>query len=34
MSIYEIAVRDINGEEVLLEKYRDSVILIVNTASE
>lgn len=34
MSIYDISVKDIYGEEFLLEKYKDNVILIVNTASD
>ena len=34
MSIYDISVKDINGEESLLEKYKGSVMIIVNTASE
>lgn len=34
MSIYEITVKNIDGEEVLLEQYKDNVLLIVNTASE
>lgn len=34
MSIYDISVTDINGEEVLLKKYKDKLMLIVNTASE
>lgn len=34
MSIYDISVRDINGEEVTLKKYENKVMVIVNTASE
>lgn len=34
MSIYDISVKDINGQEFLLEKYRGKVMLIVNTASK
>ncbi len=34
MSIYDISVKAIDGEEFLLEKYKGKVILIVNTASE
>ncbi len=34
MSIYDISVKDINGEEITLEKYKDKVMVIVNTASE
>lgn len=34
MSIYDISVKDLNGEEVKLEKYKNKVMVIVNTASE
>lgn len=34
MSIYDIYVKDVDGEEFLLEKYKGSIMLIVNTASE
>lgn len=34
MSIYDITVKDINGEEFKLGKYKNSVMIIVNTASE
>lgn len=34
MSIYEITVKNIDGEDVLLEQYKNNVLLIVNTASE
>ena len=34
MSIYDISVKDINGEEFLLDKYKGEVMLIVNTASD
>jgi len=33
MSIYDFTVKDINGNEVSLEKYRGKVMLIVNTAT-
>lgn len=33
-SIYEFTVRDIDGNEVSLEKYRGHVALIVNVASK
>lgn len=33
MNIYGIEVQDANGDNVSLEKYRDKVILIVNTAT-
>ncbi|XP_067001170.1 phospholipid hydroperoxide glutathione peroxidase isoform X2 [Anabrus simplex] len=33
-SIYEFTARDINGQEVSLEKYRGHVCIIVNVASE
>ncbi|XP_067137112.1 phospholipid hydroperoxide glutathione peroxidase GPX4-like [Centruroides vittatus] len=32
-SIYEFSAVDINGNEVLLEKYRGRVVLVVNSAS-
>lgn len=34
MSIYDFKVKDIDGKEVSLEKYRDKVLLIVNVASK
>ncbi|MDK0636591.1 glutathione peroxidase [Clostridium perfringens] len=34
MEIYDISVKDINGENVSLERYRGKVLLIVNTASK
>lgn len=34
MEIYDISVKDINGENVSLEIYRGKVLLIVNTASK
>lgn len=34
MSIYDISVKDIHGEEFLLDKYKGEVMLIVNTASD
>lgn len=34
MNIYDISVKDINGENFLLEKYKGNVMLIVNTASK
>ncbi|MEI0699949.1 glutathione peroxidase, partial [Brachyspira intermedia] len=33
MSIYDFYVKDINGNEVSLAKYKNKVILIVNTAT-
>ena len=33
-SIYEFAVDDIHGKKVKLSRYRDRVLLIVNTASK
>jgi glutathione peroxidase len=33
-SLYEITARELGGETVSLERYRDKVLLIVNTASE
>jgi glutathione peroxidase len=33
-SIYDFSVADINGKTQKLERYRDKVLLIVNTASE
>lgn len=33
MSIYDYSVPNANGEEVSLEKYKDKVMLIVNTAT-
>ncbi len=34
MSIYDIEVKNINGEKVKLERFKNHVMLIVNTASE
>ncbi|MGB6327927.1 MAG: glutathione peroxidase [Halarcobacter sp.] len=34
MSIYDFKVKNIDGEEVSLEKYKDKVLLIVNVASK
>ncbi len=34
MSIYEFIVKNNKGEDVLLENYKDKVLLIVNTASK
>ena len=31
--IYDFKVKKTNGEEILLEKYKGKVLLIVNTAS-
>ena len=33
-SIYDFSVDDINGKKVALDKYKDKVMLIVNTASK
>jgi glutathione peroxidase len=33
-SIYDFSVDDINGKPVKLDKYRDKVMLVVNTASQ
>jgi glutathione peroxidase len=33
-SIYDLTVKDINGKQQSLDRYRDKVLLIVNTASE
>lgn len=33
-SLYELSARALSGETVSLERYRDKVLLIVNTASE
>lgn len=33
-SIYDFSVKDIDGNEVSLEKYRNQVVLIVNVASK
>jgi len=33
-SLYELTARTLDGETVSLERYRDKVLLIVNTASE
>jgi glutathione peroxidase len=33
-SLYELSARTLGGETVSLERYRDKVLLIVNTASE
>ncbi|MCG3412570.1 glutathione peroxidase [Staphylococcus massiliensis] len=34
MSLYDIEVKDAKGNDYSLEKYKDNVLLIVNTASE
>ena len=34
MSVYEFKVKTMKQEEILLSKYKDQVLLIVNTASE
>lgn len=34
MSIYDISVKTIDGEEITLEKYKNKVMLIVNVASK
>ncbi|WP_309087168.1 glutathione peroxidase [Domibacillus sp.] len=34
MSIYDFSAKAMNGQEISLEKYRDKVVLIVNTASQ
>lgn len=34
MSIYDFVVKKVSGEDVSLEKYKDKVLLIVNTASK
>ncbi len=34
MSVYDIKVKDINGQELTLEKYKNKVMLIVNVASK
>lgn len=34
MSLYDVAVKTISGEETTLAKYRGKVLLIVNTASQ
>ncbi len=34
MSIYDFTVKDIEGKEVSMSKYKDKVLLIVNVASE
>ena len=34
MKIYDFKIKDINGEEVSLDKYKGKVVLIVNTASK
>lgn len=33
-TIYDYKVKDINGEDVSLEKYKGKVLLIVNTATK
>jgi glutathione peroxidase len=33
MSIYDFEVKDSKGEDVSLSKYKDKVIIVVNTAS-
>ena len=34
MSVYDIKVKDINGQELTLDKYKNKVMLIVNVASK
>ncbi|HPY80158.1 MAG TPA: glutathione peroxidase, partial [Bacilli bacterium] len=34
MNIYQIAVEDVQGKAVVLEKYKGKVLLIVNTATQ
>lgn len=34
MSIYDFSVKDIDGKEILLSKYKNKVLLIVNVASK
>ena len=34
MNIYDIEVKDINGQAITMSKYKDKVILIVNVASK
>ncbi len=34
MSVYDIKVKDINGQELTLEKYKNKVMLVVNVASK
>lgn len=34
MSIYDFKVKDINGKEISMSKYKDKVLLIVNVASK
>ncbi len=34
VNIYDFTVKDIEGQEVLMSKYKDKVLLIVNVASE
>lgn len=34
MGIYDFKVKDLEGQECALDKYRGKVLLIVNTASE
>ncbi|MDO5713812.1 MAG: glutathione peroxidase [Tissierellia bacterium] len=34
MSVYDFTVKDFNGEDISLEKYKQKVLLIVNTASK
>lgn len=33
-SIYDFTVKDTYGNDVKLDKYRDNVVLVVNTASQ
>jgi glutathione peroxidase len=34
MSVYDYSIKNLNGEDVSLEKYKGKVLLIVNTASK
>lgn len=34
MNIYDIEVETMDGEKIKMEKYKDKVLLIVNTASQ
>ena len=34
MSIYDYIVKDVNGNDVSISKYKNKVILIVNTATK
>ncbi len=33
-SIYDFTVKDIDGKEVKLDKYRGDVLMVINTASQ